>query len=88
MNLGFTEKEEKLRRELGEFARRELPPDWHVGGYAEEYCTDYGWEVARRMTRKLAEKGWLTMPWPREYGVASARPARSTSSTARRWRTT
>ncbi len=72
MNLAFTEKEEKLRRELREFARKELPPDWHVGGYAEEYCTDYGWEVAQRMTRKLAEKGWLTMPWPKEYGGLGA----------------
>ena len=72
MDFRFTEKEETLRRELKEFARAELPPGWVGGGYAEEYCTDYGWEVTQRIVKKLAQRGWLTMSWPQEYGGLGA----------------
>jgi alkylation response protein AidB-like acyl-CoA dehydrogenase len=72
MNFDFTEKEKTLRRELKEFTAAELPPDWFVGGYAEEYGTEYGWQFTQRITRKLAQKGWLTMAWPKEYGGLGA----------------
>jgi alkylation response protein AidB-like acyl-CoA dehydrogenase len=72
MNFDYTESEKTLRKELGEFARAELPPDWVLGGYAEEYCSDYLWEVTQRISKKLSQRGWLTMSWPREYGGAEA----------------
>ncbi|TET16349.1 MAG: acyl-CoA dehydrogenase [Dehalococcoidia bacterium] len=72
MDFGFTEKEKTLRRELQEFAKAELPPDWVIGGYAEEYCTDYKWQVTQQISKKLAERGWLTMAWPKEYGGLDA----------------
>jgi len=68
MNFAFTEQEEQLRRDIKAFAKSELPSDWMIGGFAEEYCTDYGWEITQRVSKKLAEKGWLTMAWPKEYG--------------------
>ena len=68
MNYAFTEKEQQLRREIKDFAKNELPPEWNGGGYAEEYGTDEGWEIAQKVSKKLAAKGWLNMAWPREYG--------------------
>lgn len=72
MDFQFSEKENKLRRELQDFAKSELPPDWAVGGYAEEYCTEYGWQVTQQIAKKLAQRGWLTMAWPKEYGGMGA----------------
>jgi len=72
MDFGFTEKEDNLRKELKEFARTELPPDWKGGGYAEEYCDDEDWAVAQQISKKLAARGWLTMAWPKEYGGLAA----------------
>jgi len=72
MDFDFTDEQKALRQELREFARTELPPDWVMGGYAEEYCTEYGWQVTQQVSQKLAQRGWLTMSWPREYGGLSA----------------
>ncbi|MGB2584303.1 MAG: acyl-CoA dehydrogenase family protein [Dehalococcoidia bacterium] len=72
MDFGFSEKEQTLRSELKEFARTELPPDWRGGGYAEEYGDDYSWEVAKQTSKKLSQRGWLTMAWPKEYGGLAA----------------
>ncbi|MCJ7521214.1 MAG: acyl-CoA dehydrogenase family protein, partial [Dehalococcoidia bacterium] len=72
MNFEFSDKEKALRKEFKEFADKELPPGWVLGGYAEEYCTDYNWEVTQRISKKLSQKGWLTMAWPREYGGQEA----------------
>ena len=72
MNFEFTDSEKALRKELNDFAQAELPPGWVLGGYAEEYCTDYKWEITRQISKKLAQKGWLTMSWPREYGGSEA----------------
>ena len=72
MDFRFSEKEQALQKELREFAKAELPSDWRVGGYADEYCTDDGFEMAKKMSKKLAEKGWLTMAWPKEYGGMDA----------------
>jgi alkylation response protein AidB-like acyl-CoA dehydrogenase len=72
MNFEFTDSEKALRTELRQFAQEELPQGWVLGGYAEEYCTDYNFEVTKRISKKLAQKGWLTMAWPQEYGGTGA----------------
>ncbi len=72
MDFGFSEKEKALRKDLREFAARELPSDWAGGGYAEEYGDERGWELAQKLAKKLAAKGWLTMAWPKEYGGLEA----------------
>jgi alkylation response protein AidB-like acyl-CoA dehydrogenase len=73
MNFDFTDKEKKLRQDLRDFVAQELPPGWvGDGGVNEEYGTDEGWEAAKKMTGKLAAKGWLTIAWPREYGGLAA----------------
>ena len=33
---------------------------------------DECWEFHRRTSKKLAARGWLSRPWPREYGGEDA----------------
>jgi len=52
----FTLEEEAFRKEVREFIRSELPKV----------------RQGESFTKKLAEKGWLTMSWPKEYGGQEA----------------
>lgn len=71
MDFKFTDAEIAFRAELNEFLDDELPEGW-VGPVDES--TDEGWELNVRMKRALAERGYLTMAWPREYGGLDASP--------------
>ncbi len=74
MDFHFSKSEEGFRRELVEFLMKEMPNDWQGSGRAAE---DRDWEFALQMRRKLAEKGWITMHWPQEYGGQGTSPLRS-----------
>ncbi len=67
MDIKFTQQEEDFRQEIRDFLRETLPEDWdplgQTGKSAEEQHT-----FTRQMTRTLADKGWLTLAWPEEYG--------------------
>jgi alkylation response protein AidB-like acyl-CoA dehydrogenase len=67
MDFGFSAEEEALRREIAEFAAREMPSDWTAGFEYEEYCDPY-WPFTRQMAKKLGATGWLGMSLPKEYG--------------------
>ena len=67
MDFKFGEKEEALRKEIREFAREELPPGW-LAVMLEEESRDEDWAFAMSISKKLSERGWLTMSWPEEYG--------------------
>ena len=76
MDFRFSEREEAFRREVENFINKELPADWveksiyWPGGYGTlAQFEDFGPQV-EQFTRKLAEKGWLTISWPKEYGGA------------------
>jgi len=71
MDFKFGEKEEKLRDEVRKFASSEMAGKQVVSGMEEE-SRDEDWEFSMQMSRKLAQKGWLTMAWPREYGGRGA----------------
>ena len=71
MDFKFSEKEEQLRREVRKFAKEELPPDW-LSSILEEENRDEDWEFAMTMSKKLAQRGWLTISWPVEYGGKGA----------------
>ena len=63
MNFAFTEEQEQLRQEVRDFLEAEIaqgtfqPKEdaWMVG-------------LSRDFSRKLGEKGWIGMTWPKEYG--------------------
>jgi alkylation response protein AidB-like acyl-CoA dehydrogenase len=69
MDFQFDEKAEKLREEIRQFVKENIPPG-HVPGFEEH--SDDDWEFSMSISAKLAEKGWLTMSWPKAYGGLEA----------------
>ncbi len=67
MDFRFTEKEEDFRHELLEFFDQELPDDWDPLGQPSPFSPER-LPFTKAMSSKLAEKGWLTLAWPKEYG--------------------
>ena len=77
----YTAEQEAFRQEVIQFLKKELPADWPkradgpgVGRLdAPEYDVDDETEAFRQqITRKVADKGWLTMAWPVENGGKGA----------------
>ena len=69
MKFQFTPEETAFRQDLRAFLKAELPPDWKG---ADEYGRTDDVEFERHMRRRLIERDWLTMAWPREYGGQDA----------------
>jgi alkylation response protein AidB-like acyl-CoA dehydrogenase len=74
MEFQLNAEDTAFRDELREFIRQEYSPDWEIEGRTS---TDASWEATMQVRRKLAERGWLTMHWPEEYGGQAASPVRS-----------
>jgi alkylation response protein AidB-like acyl-CoA dehydrogenase len=72
MRFRFTPDEEAFRGEIVDFLAAELPPDWEGADPLGAEEREELWELSRRFTRKLAERKWLAMAWPREYGGLGA----------------
>ncbi|MBI1886354.1 MAG: acyl-CoA dehydrogenase family protein [Chloroflexi bacterium] len=73
MEFRFSEEEESFRREVRAFLDAELRPGWNEGFDTEsELGADQATEFGRQFNRKLAERRWLALPWPLEYGGAGA----------------
>lgn len=76
MDFRFSEQEEAFRSEVEGFIQRELPPEWTEqnlywpGGYGAIPEFEETNPIAQQFKHKLAEKGWLTISWPEEYGGA------------------
>src|SRR5438874_115632 len=68
MDLDFTADQREFREELRSFLMERLPDDW-AGIFQED---DEVLDVSFTVTRAMAERGWLTQLWPREYGGADA----------------
>jgi 3-oxocholest-4-en-26-oyl-CoA dehydrogenase alpha subunit len=71
MEFQFGEKEEQFRQEIRDFVRSELPSDWALGMF-DEGDNDEDWAFVMSISKKLAQKGWLTMTWPKAYGGQDA----------------
>jgi len=68
MDLRFTQEEETFRQEVLDFIRQELPPDWRGTGLLSEVKGEEEWQFAHSMMRKVGERGWHSLAWPRELG--------------------
>lgn len=75
MEFKFSEQEEAFKKEVDDFLDKELPPErtelsahWPGGYGSMEAASQEALEEAFAFRRKLAEKGWLTISWPKEYG--------------------
>tara|TARA_B100001146_G_scaffold34827_1_gene28209 strand:+ start:23 stop:1219 length:1197 start_codon:yes stop_codon:yes gene_type:complete len=66
----FTEEDEKFRQELRVWIRNEIPVNFEKWHGVNEAGEDF--EYGLKIRRKLANKGWLTMAWPKEYGGQGA----------------
>ena len=66
MDFKFTKEQEAFRQEVREFMRRE----WTLGSVDLEDPEIF--DEARRFEKKMADRGWRTMHWPKEYGGQGA----------------
>jgi len=76
MDFKLTEEQEAKKKEFHDFFREEMknaPKEYLEGGGLEAaYETDEGFAFTLYMRKKLVEKGWLVMAWPKEYGGRDA----------------
>ena len=70
MDFEFSAEEEALRAELRTFLADELP-SWWRGMFVDD---ERAIPETRRICRALADRGWLTMAWPSEFGGRDASP--------------
>ena len=74
MEFKFTAEDEAFRNELRSFIDTELPSSWEGAG---RYPEEDDWDLALSVRQKMAERGWLTMHWPEEYGGQNASAVKS-----------
>jgi len=80
LDFGFSEKEENFRREVREFAEKEIPQRWYeLAGICPAWATmvedsDEKWDMIWQFRRKLAQRGWLALSFPKEYGGGGLGP--------------
>jgi alkylation response protein AidB-like acyl-CoA dehydrogenase len=61
-----------FRQELRDFLAQELPrDDWDMRNDREEATPEEA-RFTRQFRKKLAERGWVTLGWPAEFGGAGA----------------
>ena len=70
MEFKFEKIDEDFRTEVIKFVDSELPWDWRKCDLDPEDEKDS--VLVGQFKSKLAEKGWLTMAWPEEYGGQAA----------------
>jgi alkylation response protein AidB-like acyl-CoA dehydrogenase len=75
MDFRFGPEEEAFRTEVRAFLDRELQQGWDApfeGSESPGPTNDALWEFSRRFTSRLAERKWLAMAWPKEFGGLDA----------------
>ncbi len=72
MDFTFTPDEEQFRAEMRQFLAGALPEDWSRRAFIGDLDPDEHEELARRVTKALADRRWLAMPWAEEFGGLGA----------------
>ena len=68
MNFEYPAEAEAFRTELREFLDQELP-EWWTDTWVDD---DRVMPFTLQFCQKMAQKGWLAMAWPKEYGGSEA----------------
>ena len=69
MDFRYTEEEEAFRREVQAFIEETVPPGWlGVDPGPEEESREDVYPLALKTWRRLGEKGWIGLTWPKAYG--------------------
>jgi alkylation response protein AidB-like acyl-CoA dehydrogenase len=63
MDFGFTEEQNKFRQEVRSFLEDEIKK-----GYWEPACDAWIQGFDTRFTKQVAQRGWIGLTWPKEYG--------------------
>src|SRR5688572_24824389 len=71
MDFGFTPENEKLREEVKQFIKEHSTPEL-MEELAGETEGGSGGPRVKEVRQKVADKGWLAMSWPKEYGGLNA----------------
>ncbi|MFQ5861125.1 MAG: acyl-CoA dehydrogenase family protein [Dehalococcoidia bacterium] len=66
MEFRFTQQEEAWRQEVREFFQREITPEFLRR--LQEQSPENTNRHSRELYSKIAQRGWLGLSWPREYG--------------------
>ena len=79
MDFTLSKEDEAFRQEVREFLAKEVTPIWmeRVRSGTTGLSIEETKEMRRRLAAKTAEKGWLAMTWPEEYGGSNASHTRS-----------
>ena len=72
MDFEFTAGEERFRAEVRRFLAQQLPGDWADRAFTGDVDPDEREELAKRVTKQLAQREWLAMAWPKEFGGLDA----------------
>jgi alkylation response protein AidB-like acyl-CoA dehydrogenase len=71
MDFRLSTPHQKLRDDIRAFLREHLPADFEESPVGTEWSGDPDeMSAARAFNKQLAEHGWLTAHWPKEYGGA------------------
>jgi len=72
MDFRFTPEQERFRQEVRAFVEQELTPEFR----RELRATgDEGWlGFSARFSKRLAQRGWIGLAWPKEYGGKEMSP--------------
>ncbi len=75
MKFKLSKKDQAFYDEVDAFHKAELPPDWAAynrdwpGSYgAPELIHEDAENISAHYLKKIIEKGWWIMSWPKEYG--------------------
>ncbi len=63
MDFVFTPEQERFRAEIREFLEKEIPPEFRrkpENNWIRGFCPE--------LSRKLGQKGWIGLAWPKKYG--------------------
>jgi alkylation response protein AidB-like acyl-CoA dehydrogenase len=67
MDFRWSAEEETFRQEIREFLQAELPEGWGLTQFWDP-DDDSQFAFAHEFTKKLGQRNWLAVSWPREYG--------------------
>jgi alkylation response protein AidB-like acyl-CoA dehydrogenase len=63
MDFGFTEEQNKFRQEVRHFLKEEIKK-----GYWEPACDAWIQGFDPEFSKRVAQRGWIGLTWPKEYG--------------------
>jgi alkylation response protein AidB-like acyl-CoA dehydrogenase len=82
MDFDWTEADDAYRADVRAFLAQRLPQDWR--GYDKTNLPKYKADAAA-FCKAMAERGWLTQNWPREYGGQEESPWRQAILSEELW---